>query len=928
MINDEIIESFVNCKYKAYRKLNSEHGIKTEFELLQEEQLSMGKTEFYKRLSEKYGENNLLKGYNFGKNRRVPRMDVIIQPTLRTETYQISFDAIEINPDEKPNSKKIKIPILISPKEKISKIEKVFIAIKCVILSKTCGVEYEFGKIIYGSDLKTVKFKIEPFITEAKKTLNELHKISKGEFQPLIFHKNHCKTCEFQEACKMELLEKDDLGLLRRMREDDIKRYNSRGIFTVHQLSYTFRRRKISKRIKTRKHPFYFSLQALAIKEQKVYLYNMVDMPNTKTKVFIDMEGDSSGSFIYLIGILVIENGEIEKYSLWANDFDDEKEIFDECIKILSGLDDVHIFYYGKYESRVFKRMLKSKTTKKIRDLLMNKSTNILTVVYSNLYFPTYSNSLKDIGKYLGCSWSARNASGIQSIIWRKKWEHSKDSKLKDALIEYNYEDCVALKAVVDFVCEVFNKEDSKRFDNKLQNNIGFVEEIKSDEDEKLLFKLKEYSTKDIEVITKCAYFEYQRNKIFLRTNKNIKKIIQRNPKQTRVMYKPNKIIVFEARKCPYCKSKELFHDEDNHYTKTCFDLRISNYGIKRWITIYQSFSYICLFCKKRFIPKNFMKIYVYNIKSLIPKNYIKRKQLGYGHSLLSWIVYQNVVNRTTFRNLKNTTKDFFELLIKDCRMWDLKIIAAEYYKVTYNKILRKMVQGHLIHADETKVRLRNNIGYVWVLTSMEEVLYIYRSTREAGFLHELLKGFEGVLITDFYSGYDSLKCFQQKCLIHLIRDLNCALLKHPFDDELKEVVTRFGSLVRKIIDTIDRFGLKSRFMRKHKKDVKRFYRWLSKQNFNSELAECFKKRMIKYEKKLFLFLEYNDIPWNNNNAEHAIKYFANYRKTVKGLTTERGLEAHLILFSIYQTCNYKGINFMDFLLSKERDIDKFMRKH
>lgn len=116
--------------------------------------------------------------------------------------------------------------------------------------------------------------------------------------------------------------------------------------------------------------------------------------------------------------------------------------------------------------------------------------------------------------------------------------------------------------------------------------------------------------------------------------------------------------------------------------------------------------------------------------------------------------------------------------------------------------------------------------------------------------------------------------------------------------------------------------------MRKHKKDVKRFYKWLSKQTFNSELAESFKKRMIKYEKKLFLFLDYDDIPWNNNNAEHAIKYFANSRKHMKGRSTERGLELHLILLSIYQTCNYKGINFLDFLLSKEKDIDEFMRKH
>jgi len=238
------------------------------------------------------------------------------------------------------------------------------------------------------------------------------------------------------------------------------------------------------------------------------------------------------------------------------------------------------------------------------------------------------------------------------------------------------------------------------------------------------------------------------------------------------------------------------------------------------------------------------------------------------------------------------------------------------------------MVQGHLIHADETKVGLRDNIGYIWVLATLEEVLYIYRPTREAGFLHELLKGFKGVLVSDFYPGYDSLNCLQQKCLIHLIRDLNDELLKNTFDDELKEIVKRFGSLVKNIIGTIDRFGLKSRYLKKHKKEVKRYYKWLSKQIFNSDSAEGFKKRLIKYEKKLFIFLDHDDIPWNNNNAEVAIKYFANHRRRLKGKTTENGIKKHLILLSIYQTCRYKEINFLDFLLSKERDIDKYIQKY
>jgi hypothetical protein len=47
--------------------------------------------------------------------------------------------------------------------------------------------------------------------------------------------------------------------------------------------------------------------------------------------------------------------------------------------------------------------------------------------------------------------------------------------------------------------------------------------------------------------------------------------------------------------------------------------------------------------------------------------------------------------------------------------------------------------------------------------------------------MQKLLHGYGGVLVSDFYGGYDSFTCRQQKCLVHLIRDLNDDLWKHPF---------------------------------------------------------------------------------------------------------------------------------------------------
>ena len=73
-------------------------------------------------------------------------------------------------------------------------------------------------------------------------------------------------------------------------------------------------------------------------------------------------------------------------------------------------------------------------------------------LIYAHVYFPTYSNSLKDIGRYLGCRWTAVEASGLQSIVWRRQWETTGTAAFKDTLTMYNMEDCLALRTVTEFL--------------------------------------------------------------------------------------------------------------------------------------------------------------------------------------------------------------------------------------------------------------------------------------------------------------------------------------------------------------------------------------------------------------------------------------------------------------------------------------------
>ncbi len=225
---------------------------------------------------------------------------------------------------------------------------------------------------------------------------------------------------------------------------------------------------------------------------------------------------------------------------------------------------------------------------------------------------------------------------------------------------------------------------------------------------------------------------------------------------------------------------------------------------------------------------------------------------------------------------------------------------------------------------DETKVSVRGVTNYVWAFANINTVYYMHTTTREGSFLREKLSTFNGVLVSDFYTAYDSIACVQQKCLIHLIRDLNDDILKNPFDLQIKTLGKDFTALLTPLIGSIDKYGLKKRHFHKYKKLVQNFFKKLQTMECDSELARNYQRRFVKYKEKLFSFLDYDGVPWNNNNAEHAIKRFVFLRNVINGLSTEARIKEYLVLLSICETLRLRNMSFLKFLISGSLSIDEY----
>ena len=800
------------------------------------------------------------------------------------------------------------IPIRFAFQNKLDNDERMLLAFDAAALSGVLGRLIPFGKIIHGDRHTTIKVKTSTMANQVRACIVKIGALLSGQSPPDLSLNRHCTECEFQDRCRKVATEKDDLSLLSSMSEKERRKLRTKGVFSINQLSYTFRPRRRAKSHNERKEKYHHSLKALSIRESKIHVVGSPELKIDGTPVYLDVEGIPDREFYYLIGVRIRNRDSFSQQSLWAEELSDEIVIWNDFLSILARITNPVIIHYGSYETTFISRMcsrygIPSAFTSLVE--VVARSINLVSVIYANIYYPTYSNSLKDIAKFLDFRWSNTDASGLTSIVWRRQWEETHSNELLQKLMTYNAEDCEALERVTDSVRELC---EMKVYTSTVDDSV-FVN-VDSLKREKIYpFKTNEFIFPALEQINKAAYWDYQRNRIYLRTDRKVRAAVLNSAREKRRSHptKINQTIELQDRPstCPKCGHHTL--DRLLWNTKIVHDLKFSESGIRRWIVKYRFPSYRCRSC--------------HSSTSLRDKPWVRSK---YGPNLRSYILYQMIELRVSQASIARSLNQLFGMRVPITTSNCQKALGSKIYEPTYKRIVNEIASGAFIHADETRVSVDRRDAYVWVFANHNSVAYKYVDSREGGMIHEFLRDFKGVLISDFYAAYDSIECPQQKCLAHLIRDLNEEILKQPFNGELKWMAREFSDMLKSIVDTIDKFGLKARFMRKHKAQVNRFYHELMIRPFKTEVGIKYKKRFEKDSGKLFTFLDYDNVSWNNNNAEHAIKAFAMLRNLIGGTGTENSIQDYLILLSIEETCKCRGINFLDFLRSGELDIDKF----
>jgi len=270
-----------------------------------------------------------------------------------TENLESRLHAVERVPSEGRGQLGQFIPIRFVFTNKLNRDDTLLLAFDALVLSNMLGRKVGLGKIIHGDNQAALKVKITALAGEVRKRIGKIEAMLSSPSPPDLVLNRHCSACEFQVRCRQKAGEKDDLSLLSSMTEKERKKFNSKGLFTVTQLSYTFRPRRRPKRLAAKREQYHHSLKALAIRERKIHIVGSPELKVEGTPVFLDVEGLPDRDVYYLIGIRVTTAQGIVQHSLWADTANKEKNIWTDFLDILSAIETpVLVHYPGGIQQR------------------------------------------------------------------------------------------------------------------------------------------------------------------------------------------------------------------------------------------------------------------------------------------------------------------------------------------------------------------------------------------------------------------------------------------------------------------------------------------------------------------------------------------------------------------------------------------------
>jgi len=278
-------------------------------------------------------------------------------------------------------------------------------------------------------------------------------------------------------------------------------------------------------------------------------------------------------------------------------------------------------------------------------------------------------------------------------------------------------------------------------------------------------------------------------------------------------------------------------------------------------------------------------------------------------------------------RKISQFFEDFFGLKFVPASAYGFELQAVRRGQPLYADLLEKIRSLAVAHADETSWRNDGQPHWVWYAGDQDLAAFQWHPRRTAEAAQTLLgQKFSGILVADAFASYNSVQPKdRQSCLSHIktkAKELEqeLALLKGAATDpQARQFCQDIQGWVHEACQA--HHQLKARPWRApsakaQERRLKKQLQKLCRQPLRYPKAEKLRQRLNGPEQRLLLTcFRHPGVPPTNNQAERSLRPVVIMRKVIQGTRSEKGLQNHSVMRSLFETAKRQGKKPHRFLL-------------
>ena len=337
---------------------------------------------------------------------------------------------------------------------------------------------------------------------------------------------------------------------------------------------------------------------------------------------------------------------------------------------------------------------------------------------------------------------------------------------------------------------------------------------------------------------------------------------------------------------CPKCGkdlSNQPILDEHTHQT--------IGIEIRRVVTNYNREEKYCPCCQE-------------NVISPLPE----KINTHYDESISAFVHYLNAYQHIPHQRIVEFLRDVVNLSISKGTVNNILQSEIPELEQFIENLIAQIPLSNIIGADETGFRILAKNYWLWVFQN-SDITYYEFSNRSAKILEKIFgETFAGILVSDFYSSYYKLNCEKQKCNAHLLRDLTYIIEKEPQSAKYISNVIDLLMEAKKLKETVTDYS-NDKYVEQVKVFDNRLEDICAIELEKEHQPDAFRiqKRLKRHQDEILTFLKYEDVPFDNNGSERAIRKAVIHRKICQCFRTKSGSEKYAKMASFIETKRKRG---------------------